>query len=222
MTSSTTPTVHDFDARAGKGGQRAKPVTESTIGASRLFAWLLIVTGALGILASFVITIDKFQLLQDPDFAPSCNLSPVLSCSNVMRSDQAGVFGFPNPLLGLLTYPVVAAVGLALLAGARFRRWFWLGLNAGTLLGAGFCMWLMTQALYEIGALCLWCCLAWAVTIAMFWYVTVHNLRHGVIRAPRVLVAGVREFHWAVPTAWYLSIVMLIATRWWDYWQTVL
>ncbi|MFF5494446.1 vitamin K epoxide reductase family protein [Streptomyces aquilus] len=220
MNSSTTPTAHDIDARAREGGRR--PAPKGTIGASRVFAWLLIVTGALGILASFVITIDKFQLLQDPDFAPSCNLSPVLSCSNVMRSDQAGVFGFPNPLLGLLSYPVVAAVGFALLAGGRFRRWFWLGLNAGTLLGAGFCMWLMTQALYEIGALCLWCCLAWAATIAMFWYVTVHNLRHGVIRAPRAVVAGVREFHWAVPTAWYLSIVMLIATRWWDYWQTLL
>ncbi|MFC8348172.1 vitamin K epoxide reductase family protein [Streptomyces sp. NPDC057280] len=222
MTSSTSSTVHDFDPRAREGGRRPEPAPEGSIGASGVFAWLLIVTGALGILASFVITVDKFQLLQDPDFAPSCNLSPVLSCSNVMRSHQAGVFGFPNPLLGLLSYPVVAAVGLAVLAGARFRRWFWLGLNAGTVFGAGFCMWLMTQALYEIGALCLWCCLVWAVTIAMFWYTTVHNLRHGVIRAPRVLVAAVREFHWAVPTAWYLSIVMLVATRWWDYWRTLL
>ncbi|PWI12919.1 Vitamin K epoxide reductase [Streptomyces sp. Act143] len=222
MTSSTKPTAHHLNPLARHGGRRTGLAPQTTVGASRSLAWLLIVTGALGSLASFVITIDKFRLLQDPAFAPSCNLSPVLSCANVMGSDQAGVFGFPNPLLGLLTYPVVAAVGLALLAGARFRRWFWLGLNAGTLLGAGFCMWLMTQALYEIGALCLWCCLAWAATIAMFWYLTVHNLRHGVIRAPRVLVAGVREFHWAVPTAWYLSIVMLIATRWWDYWRTLL
>jgi uncharacterized membrane protein len=191
-------------------------------GASRAFAWLLIIAGCLAILASFVITLDKFQLLQDPNFSPSCNLSPVLSCSSVMRSDQAGVFGFPNPLLGLLTYPVVVAIGAALLAGARFRRWFWLGLNAGTLFGAGFCMWLMSQALYEIGALCLWCCLAWAATIALFWYATVHNLRHGIIRAPRGLVVGALEFHWVVPVTWYLAIVMLIATRWWSYWRTLL
>ncbi|MFJ8093038.1 vitamin K epoxide reductase family protein [Streptomyces griseofuscus] len=194
---------------------------EATTTASRAYAWLLIVTGALGILASFVITIDKIQLIQDPHFTPSCNLSPVLSCSDVMRSAQASVLGFPNPLLGLAAYPVVVTIGFALLSGARFRRWFWLGLNAGTLFGAGFCMWLMSQALYGIGALCLWCCLAWAATIAMFWYTTAHNLMHGVIRAPRAVVAGVLEFHWVLPVTWYLGILMLIATRWWDYWVSL-
>jgi len=217
-----TTTVQHLVTRARREGGDREITAAGATGASRRFAWLLIVSGALGILASFVITIDKFQLIQDPGFTPSCNISPVLSCTNVMRSHQASVFGFPNPLLGLITYPVVVAVGTALLAGARHRRWFWLGLNLGTLFGAAFCMWLMTQALYEIGALCLWCCLAWAATIAMFWYVTAHNLRHGIIPAPRGLVAGVREFHWVVPVTWYLSIVMLIATRFWAYWQTLL
>ncbi|SED26756.1 MULTISPECIES: vitamin K epoxide reductase family protein [Streptomyces] len=219
MTSDTTTgaTPRQRDRRSSPPDAPAPTAT-----GSRAFAWLLIITGALGILASYVITVDKIQLVQDPDFSPSCNISPVLSCADVMRSDQASVFGFPNPLLGLAAYPVVVAVGCALLAGARFRRWFWLGLNAGTLFGAGFCMWLMSQALYEIGALCLWCCLAWAATIAMFWYTTAHNLTHGVVRAPRAVVAGVLEFPWAVPLTWYLAIAMLIATRWWDYWRSLL
>ncbi|KUO17805.1 vitamin K epoxide reductase family protein [Streptomyces dysideae] len=220
MTSSTATARHGTTPALEDGPER-KTTPEGATGASRALAWLLIVSGALGTLASFVITIDKFKLLQNPNFSPSCNISPILSCSNVMTSDQASVLGFPNPLLGLATYPAVATLGFVLLAGGRLRRWLWLGLNLGTLLGAGFCMWLMTQALYEIGALCLWCCLAWAATIAMFWYTTVHNLRHGVIHAPRGLVAGVREFHWAVPVTWYLSIVMLIGTRFWSYWQTL-
>ncbi|MER7666561.1 hypothetical protein ABTX78_34475, partial [Streptomyces sp. NPDC096193] len=33
-----------------------------TIGAGRAFAWLLVITGAAGLLASWVITIDKFKL----------------------------------------------------------------------------------------------------------------------------------------------------------------
>ncbi|WP_329267776.1 vitamin K epoxide reductase family protein [Streptomyces sp. NBC_01451] len=222
MTDGSTRTVHHLTTTSHQDGRERVITPKGATGASVAFAWLLIVSGALGILASFVITIDKFQLLKDPAFSPSCNISPVLSCSNVMSSDQASAFGFPNPLLGLAAYPVVAFVGFALLAGARFRRWFWLGLNLGTLFGAVFCMWLMTQALYEIGALCLWCCLAWAATIAMFWYTTVHNLRHGVVRAPRGVVAGALEFHWAVPVTWYLAIVMLIGTRFWSYWQTLL
>ncbi|MFB7447493.1 vitamin K epoxide reductase family protein [Streptomyces sp. NPDC056194] len=195
---------------------------DRTAGATRGFAWLLVITGALGVLASFVITLDKYLLLENPAFAPSCNLSPVLSCTDVMRSEQASVFGFPNPMLGLAAYGVVVAIGAGSLAGARYHRWFWLGLQFGTLLGAGFCMWLMTQALYEIGALCLWCCLAWAATIVLFWYTTVHNLRHGVLRAPGYVVAGVAEFHWVVPVVWCGSVLLLIATRFWDYWQRLL
>ncbi|MGW3407308.1 vitamin K epoxide reductase family protein, partial [Streptomyces zhihengii] len=110
-----------------------------TIGASRAFAWMLVVTGAAGLLAAWVITIDKFKLLQDPGFTPGCSLNPVVSCGNIMKSDQAAVFGFPNPMLGLVTYAMVIAIGVALLAGARYRRWYWLGLNAGCLFGVGFC-----------------------------------------------------------------------------------
>ncbi|MEV5987494.1 vitamin K epoxide reductase family protein [Streptomyces sp. NPDC052051] len=221
MTSSTA-TVHQLTTTAPDDGGRGEITQEGTTGASRAFAWMLIITGALGVLSSFVITIDKIELLRNPNFVPACNLSPVVSCSNVMTSDQASVFGFPNPLIGLGAYAVVVAAGAALLAGARYRGWFWLGLNAGGLLGVGFCMWLMSQALYEIGSLCLWCCLAWVATIVFFWYTTVHNLRHGIIRAPRALVAGVQEFHWVVPVTWCLTIVMLIATRFWSYWQTLL
>ncbi|MFF9567325.1 vitamin K epoxide reductase family protein [Streptomyces sp. NPDC014685] len=191
-------------------------------GAGRGTAWLLIVTAALGLLGSFVITVDKIELLVDPGFVPACSLNPVMSCTSVMTSDQASVFGFPNPLLGLIGFAVVLCTGAGLLAGARYRRWYWLGLNLGTLLGVGFCMWLMTQALYEIGALCLWCMLVWAVTIFMFWHVTVHNLRHGALPAPRALVAAALEFPLVVPVAWCLAVVMLIAVRFWPYWRTFL
>ncbi len=185
-------------------------------------AWLLIVTSALGTVASFTITLDKFRLLQDPHFAPSCNLSPILSCTSVMSSGQAAVFGFPNPLLGLLLYPALAVVGCAALAGARMRGWFWLGINLATLLAAGFCMWLMTQALYVIGTLCLWCCLTWAVAIVQVCCVTAHNVTRGVLPAPRAVAGFLREFPWAVPLTWCLAVLMLIGTRFWSYWSTLL
>ena len=82
-----------------------------------------------------------------------------------MKSDQASAFGFPNPMLGLVAYGVVICVGMGLLAGARFPRWYWLTFNAGTLFGVGFCTWLQYQSLYDINSLCLWCCLAWVATI---------------------------------------------------------
>ncbi|SED77966.1 vitamin K epoxide reductase family protein [Streptomyces sp. TLI_105] len=191
-----------------------------TIGASRAFSWLLVITGAAGLLAAWVITIDKFKLLEDPNFTPGCSLNPIVSCGNIMKSEQASVFGFPNPMLGLVTYAMVVAIGVGLLAGARYRRWYWLGLNAGTLFGVGFCTWLMYQSLYEINSLCLWCCLAWTATIVMFWYVTSHNVRRGVIPAPGGLKTFFDEFTWILPVLHIGIIGMLILTRWWDFWTS--
>ncbi|MGW4977496.1 vitamin K epoxide reductase family protein, partial [Streptomyces mirabilis] len=39
-----------------------------TAGGSRAFALLLVITGAAGLLAAWVITIDKFKLLENPNF----------------------------------------------------------------------------------------------------------------------------------------------------------
>ncbi|MFG2293809.1 vitamin K epoxide reductase family protein [Streptomyces sp. NPDC048603] len=181
-------------------------------------AWLLVLTGAAGLLASWVITLDKFLLLEDPSFKPACSLNPVVSCGSVMQSEQAAAFGFPNPMLGLAGYAVVVCVGAGLLSGARYRGWFWLGLNAGTAFGAAFCAWLMVQSLYEINALCLWCCLAWVATLLMFWAVTAHNVRTGVLPAPAPLRTFFTEFGWAPPALHIGVIGMLVLTRWWEFW----
>ncbi|MFD4142429.1 MULTISPECIES: vitamin K epoxide reductase family protein [unclassified Streptomyces] len=220
MTITTTgrPSVEQRGRRrAAKKGRERGPGGEA-IGGTPGFAWLLVITGAAGLLAAWVITIDKFKLLEDPSFTPGCSLNPVVSCGNIMKSEQASVFGFPNPMLGLVAYGAVIAIGSGLLAGATHRRWYWLGLNAGTLFGVGFCSWLQYQSLYEINALCLWCSLAWVATIVMFCYVTLHNVEHRIIRVPEGLRRGLLEFHWAPPVVWIGIIGMLILTRWWDFW----
>ncbi|RPF39547.1 putative membrane protein [Streptomyces sp. Ag109_G2-6] len=191
-----------------------------TYGGSRALALLLVITGAAALLAAWVITIDKFKLLEDPNFTPGCSLNPVVSCGNIMKSEQASAFGFPNPMLGLVAYGIVICVGMSLLAGARFRRWYWLTLNAGMLFGVGFCAWLMYQSLYHINSLCLWCCLAWVATILMFWYVTSHNVRQVLIPAPGWLRGFLDEFTWVLPVLHIGIIGMLILTRWWDFWTS--
>ncbi|MFD4476949.1 vitamin K epoxide reductase family protein [Streptomyces sp. NPDC058471] len=189
-------------------------------GGSRAFALLLVITGAAGLLAAWVITLDKFKLLEDPNFSPACSLNPVVSCGNIMKSEQASAFGFPNPMLGIATYAVVICVGMSLLGRARFPRWYYLTLNAGTLFGVGFCTWLQYQSLYEINSLCLWCCLAWVATITMFWYVTSFNVRHALLPAPSGLRTFLSEFTWVFPVLHIGIIGMLILTRWWDFWTS--
>ncbi|HEX5568950.1 MAG TPA: vitamin K epoxide reductase family protein [Streptomyces sp.] len=212
MTTTTAPQDH---ART----DRDEPVRRA-VGAGRAYALLLVLTGAAGLLASWVITLDKFRLLEDPTFTPGCSLNPIVSCGSVMSSEQAEAFGVPNPMIGLVAYGIVICVGVSLLTGARFPRWYWLTLNAGTLFGVGFCTWLMYQSLYNINALCLWCNLAWVATLLMFWYTTFHNLREGFLPAPARLRDSVLEFHWVIPAAHIGVIGMLILTRWWDFWTS--
>ncbi|MGV9872810.1 vitamin K epoxide reductase family protein [Streptomyces cellulosae] len=221
--SRTTVRDVDMEPEPSASQQRAADVPR-TEGASRALALLLVITGAAGVLAAWVITLDKFKLLEakvkGETFVPGCSLNPVVSCGSVMESDQASVFGFPNPMLGLVTYGIVVCVGMSLLARARFPRWYWLTFNVGTLFGVGFCAWLMVQSLYRINALCLWCCLAWVATIVMFWYVTSFNVRKGFLPAPSWLKSFFGEFTWVLPVLHIGIIGMLILTRWWDFWTS--
>ena len=169
--------------------------------------------------AAFVLTVEKVALLADPNYVPSCSINPVLSCGSVMSSPQAEVFGFPNPLLGLVGFTAVAVTGAALLGGTRPPRWYRYGLQAGATLGVVFVHWLAFQSLYRIGALCPYCLVVWAVTIPIFWYVTLDNLRAlSVDGSAGRLIARAHGLHGAVLTAWLLIFVVAIAVRFRDAW----
>ena len=187
----------------------------------RTLPWLLLVGGTIGFLAAFVLTVEKIALITDPSYRPSCSINPVLSCGSVMTTQQAGVFGFPNSLIGVGGFAVVAATGAALLAGARLRAWYWAGLQAGVLFGAGFVHWLIGQSLYRIGALCPYCMVVWAVTIPVFWYVTLRNLDALGDRLPgpvRRITVTMTGLHGVLLTGWFLVILALIMQRFWDFW----
>ncbi|MFP8902933.1 vitamin K epoxide reductase family protein [Streptomyces atacamensis] len=44
--------------------------------------------------------------------------------------------------------------------------------------------WLIRQSLCEPGRICPYCAVVWAVTIPLLWYVTLHDIRHGVPPVP--------------------------------------
>lgn len=186
---------------------------------------LLVIFGLIGFLASADLSIEKVQLLKDPSYEPSCNISPLLSCGSVMVTPQAEAFGFPNPFIGVAGFAIVTTVGMAILAGARFKRWFWLGLQAGTAFGVLFVTWLQYQSIYAIGALCPYCIVVWTVTIPTFLYVLLYNLREGHIKTsgPYAKIAAfLQKNHANILIAWYGVIILAILTHFWYYWKTLL
>lgn len=189
---------------------------------ARALPWVLTIGGAIGLAAALVLTVEKIALLKNPEYVPTCSLNPVLSCGSIMRTPQAEAFGFPNPLLGIVGFAVVLTTGVVLLAKVSLPAWFWVGLQGGALFGVLFVHWLIYQSLYRIGALCPYCMVVWVVTIPVFWYVTLHNLRHGHLPAPRRLVTVATTFHGVVLTVWYLAIAVAVLAAFWTYWMTLL
>lgn len=191
----------------------------------RLLPWLLSVAGAMGALAATALLVEKLRVLADPEHVPTCSIDPVLSCGTVMTTPQAEAFGIPNPILGMIGFSVVTTVGVALLAGARFPRWFWLGLQAGTVFGAVFVHWLIFQSLYRIGTLCPYCMVVWAVTVPIFWYVTLHNIRMGHLPVPnrgRGVFDFLARYHSTVLSLWAAAVIAAVAQAFWTYWTTFL
>lgn len=145
-----------------------------------LAVWLII-AGVVGWIAAFSLTIERFHLLADPNAAASCDFSVLVQCTANLQSWQGSVFGFPNPILGLSGWVAPVVVGAALLAGARFNRWFWLAFWAGMAFAFAFVCWLIAQSIFSLGTLCPWCMVTWSVTIPSFFAVTLHVLRNGAV-----------------------------------------
>lgn len=173
-------------------------------------AVFLILAGAIGWYAAFELTVSKIEVLQNPTVSLGCDISVLVQCGKNLDSWQGAVFGFPNPLLGMGGFVAPIAVGVGLLAGARFARWFWIAFNLGVAGALAFVIWLISQSIFSLGTLCPWCMVVWSVTIPLFWVVTSRNLAEGVFGGGLVR-AGEWLRGWVIPivVVCYAVIVLL-------------
>ena len=201
--------------------QPTEPAAEEPTGLAvgRPSAVWVLIAGVLGLAAAAMLTVEKIELLIDPDYVPTCSINPVLSCGSVMVTPQASVFGFPNALIGIVAFTVVLVTGVLALARVDLPRWYWGGLAVGTLLGTVFVHWLIYQSLYDIGALCPYCMVVWAVTIPLLVVTTSIALqpqRGGTVA--RVL----HTWRWSLVVLWFTAVLLLILVRFWNYWSTLI
>jgi uncharacterized membrane protein len=179
-------------------------------------AWVLLVGGLAGWLAAVALTVERFKLFTDPGYTPSCSINPILSCGSVMVTDQASVFGFPNPLIGVVGFSVVVTLGLLSVAGVGFPRWVWGGLWLGTLFGVGFVCWLIFESLYRINALCPYCMVVWAIITPLLAVCT--DQLWGGSRGPLGVLA---EWRWTIVALFFAVVLLLVFLRFQDYWLSL-
>lgn len=178
--------------------------------------YILIITAAVGFVASFVLMLEHVALLKDPGHNLSCSINPILSCGPVMNSSTATQFGFPNPLMGIASFAAQGLLGLAILAGARMKSWFWKLWGIQVLTSVAFTLFLMYESIFVIKAICIYCMAVWIVMSISSWYTLQYMLAEGHIgNAKSKTTRFVRKYHGDILFAWFLLIICLIL---WEFW----
>jgi uncharacterized membrane protein len=177
----------------------------------------------IGLLASFLLTLSTLELYRNPAADIPCNLSPFVSCTNAALSWQGAVFGFPNSILGLVAFSMLFAIGVMLYSGGRAKKPLWLLVNLGLLAATIFVHWFIYQSLANLGTLCVYCMVIWAVTWPLFIYTTVWNIKenhfqgifnHSILQS---FLFSLQKRHVAFVVGWYLLIILFILLRFREY-----
>lgn len=201
------PVADELDVEAVGAFPHAPTEHQRAGGASGGFSLLMIITGVLGAVAAVALTLDYINLLRDPDYVPACDLNPLVGCGMFLGSEPASAFGFPNVIIGMVTFPVVVAIGVMLAGGVRLPRWFWRGIVAGVTFGIGFVTWLQWKSFTDIGGLCPYCMVVWAVMIPLFVHTVARAVQNGALPGGTGLALFLVRYRWALTALWYLAVV---------------
>lgn len=185
----------------------------------------LLVLSIFGLVASFTLTYDTIEIIKNPDFNPACNVSPIVSCGKALASSQSELLGIPNPVYGILAFTALLTLAVTLMAGAKYKKWFWMLVETVAVGGVAGTLYLFFFSMYWLGSICPWCSLVWASTIAIFWLITTHLVATGFL-AGKGASHRIADFwdKYAVPCliVWYLALLAIVFIRFNDYWLSLI
>lgn len=177
--------------------------------------------GATGLIASFVLSIEEFHLLKNPDAILSCSFNLVLNCAVVMKTWQASVFGFPNMFIGLIGFPMVIMIALLGLSRVQFPRWFLIGAQIGYVFWTLFAYWLFFSSVYVIQVLCPWCLVVTFSMTMLSATITHYNLQQNTFGFKKATQKKVekflaKDFDKLAVAIWIVILVSLVFLKFGD------
>lgn len=143
---------------------------------------IIILFSITGLYAAFILTTEKIELLKNADRVLPCTVNIIINCASVMKSPQAEIFGFPNPILGLIGYSTMLTFGVSLLFSKTRAKAYILLATFGSLLSVVFTYWLLSQSVYVIGSLCPYCLLSGISATNIFFALIYLNLKNGYFK----------------------------------------
>ena len=207
--STTEPTHAEKEKQHGHAGTRGRY-------SDRQLGFWLVGAGLIALISSAILVYERLQIYIDAGHSTVCDINALLSCGTVMRTPQAEAFGFPNPFIGLVGFSIVVTIGAAMMAGAQFKKWFWVCMDIGLAAATAFIMWLWYQTTFQINALCLFCMIVWIMTITLFVKTTVRNVSAGVIPAAQSMRESARGWSWFAISLWLILIFGIIVIRFFE------
>ena len=188
-------------------------------------AWLILIGGFIGLIASFMLSVDTYKVLQNPSFQPICNLNPLFNCGSLMKEPQSeAILGIPNSLFGVVGFSFVTMVGIIMVLGMRLKKTFLRLFNIGIWAGVLSLVWFMYESIYNLQHLCLFCMTVWTVTILLGWYVSLWNIKQQVIFVPKRckrFLAFLFDHHVDGLILLYIIVASLIVQHFWYYFKTI-
>lgn len=171
------------------------------------------ILGLISLISAIVLTLEEIKLWQNPNYIPSCSWNPLFSCQGPMSSWQAHVFVLPNPIIGIAGFTLLIFMGLIGLF-VKMPKWFWtlhlIGISAATV----FLGWLVTQTLYDIQALCIYCMIVWACMFPLFW-LTIS--RYIMDYYPDSKLAAINRIKIPLIIATYGAVMLMIYAQFQDF-----
>ena len=178
-----------------------------------LAVFVMLVGSGLGLLASFVLSIEALELAKNSHAVLSCDFSSALSCSAVANHWSAAILGFPNSFIGVMTLPVMVTIAVALLAGAKFPKWFMQAAQAGAIIGMIFAIWMFYMSYVEIGVLCPWCLTLDVGMLLIFGGMTRYNILTGVIAGKKLKKFAQNDYDIVLLVTIIALAVVMILTK---------
>jgi uncharacterized membrane protein len=184
--------------------------------------WLtMLICGILAFLAAFTLSVEKLEIIKNPDATLSCSVNLVLNCASVMKTPQASVLGFPNSYLGIMGFAIVVAVAVGGLLGVRYTRSYLLTAQFFYGLGLIFAYWLFFQSVYVIQVLCPWCLVVTATTTIIFEALLRYNLRENNFNLHRDRNKHVqawldKDYDKLIVAGWLVLLAVLVIVKFGD------
>lgn len=196
----------------------------------KTYPYLLLVLSLVGLIASSILMNDTIKLAENPQVDLPCNINPFLSCTSVASVWQSRVFGFPNPILGIISFSLLFGVALGLIYHvipeenmlnrifpSKKKRIFWTLVNLGSLASMIFVIWFAEQSIYVIGSLCIYCMIVWAVTWPIFLYTTIWNIQENHFSLRKRTDDFLLNHHTKILVVVYLLTLFLIFLKFRDF-----